>query len=132
MSKDNGPSQQKEKGMKKHCFSSFKKRKPRSLSLDCTPSNQGQSPKNKTKQKSPQSAVLSRGTVFTFENEHLLKTNEKSCSDKSCLTLHLKDENQNLCYWTVRPVSYTAPKKKLNMKVHNLLPSVLQLSSLRE
>jgi len=93
MSKDNGPSQQKEKGMKKHCFSSFKKRKPRSLSLDYTPSNQGQSPKNKTKQKSPQSAVLSRGTVFTFENEHLLKTNEKS-SDKSCLTLHLKDETK--------------------------------------
>ena len=73
MSKDNGPSQQKEKGMKKHCFSSFKKRKPRSLSLDCAPSNQSQSPKNKTKQTSPQSAVVSRGTVFTFENEHLLK-----------------------------------------------------------
>jgi len=66
------PRQQRENHNESNCSPSLKKRKTKVLSLDCALS-EPQNPKEETKQKIPQSADLSPGTVFNFETGHVLE-----------------------------------------------------------
>ena len=106
---------QRKKDKEKNCLLSFKKRKPKSLSLDCPSSNheQQQRLEERTKQKSPQLPVLGLGPVFTIENRRLSKKGK----DKENIDLP-SFENQ-----TLHLMSHRAQKKRPNRKWDNQLSS---------
>ena len=58
---------------------SFKRRKPRSLSLNCAQIEEIVAEgKNINELQSPRSATLARGTMFSFENGNILKKKTQS------------------------------------------------------